>query len=89
MHFFAKSVSGTVSGDCYQFRLEGKNSDHESDFALPERYLLLQAQFEFSDGGECYVESDDKNYTGHFRLKLIEFSSDGCQSGKAAKCGPG
>ena len=74
MRFFANSVSGSASGDYYQFLLETEDSDHESDIALPGQYLLIQAQFEFSDGGECYVESDDVNYIGHFRLKLIEFT---------------
>jgi hypothetical protein len=37
--------------------------------------LLVQRQFEFFDGGTCYIESEDEEYTGHFKLKLVEFSS--------------
>jgi len=40
----------------------------------PLPYLMVQCQFEFSDGGKCYVESDDDKYIGHFKLKLVEFS---------------
>ncbi len=36
--------------------------------------MLLQRQFEMADDGECYVESDDENYIGNFRLKLIELT---------------
>lgn len=35
---------------------------------------MIQRQFEFSDGGRCYVESDNEDYIGHFKLKLLEFS---------------
>ncbi len=37
-------------------------------------YVLLQRQFEMADDGECYVESEDEVYIGHYRLALIEFS---------------
>ncbi len=76
MRFFAKSVSGTVCGDYYQFSLASESSDEESenDFEQTGSYLLLQTQFEFFSGGKCYVESDDEDYIGHFKLILIEFT---------------
>ena len=38
-------------------------------------YLLVQRQFEDDDGGVCYIETHDHDvYTGHFRLRLIEFT---------------
>jgi hypothetical protein len=75
MHFYAKTVSGTVSGDYYQLVLEAEDSDEdqENDPEQTGPYLLLQQQFEFPDGGKCYVESDDETYIGHFKLKLTEF----------------
>ena len=33
------------------------------------------SQFEDDDGGVCYIETHDHDtYTGHFRLRLIEFT---------------
>ena len=76
MHFYAKSVSGTVSGDYYQFSLEAENSDEEpkNDFEPNGPYLLIQTQFEFSSGGKCYVETENEDYIGHYKLKLVEFT---------------
>jgi hypothetical protein len=38
-------------------------------------YLLIQRQFEDDDGGVCYVETHDHDtYSGHFRLRLVEFT---------------
>ena len=39
------------------------------------RRLLVQRQLEDDDGGVCYIETlDHDTYTGHFRLRLIEFT---------------
>lgn len=73
MHFHAKYVSGSVSGDYYQLLLELEKSE-EDEPGQTGPYLLLQRQFEFFDGGKCNVESDDENYIGHFELKLMELS---------------
>lgn len=76
MQLFAKKVSAIASGDYYQVNLDSDNRDEDQidPFGQPEPYILLQRQFEFSDGGKCYIESDDEEYIGHFKLKLIEFS---------------
>ena len=34
-----------------------------------EGYLSVQRQFEMPDGGVCYVETDDLEFCGHFRLR--------------------
>lgn len=76
MPFVAKAVSGTVSGDYFQLSLEGENySFNEKNIEQSGSYLLLQQQFEFANNGKCYIESEDENYFGHFKLSLIEFSS--------------
>ena len=77
MHFHAKRVSAVSSGDYYQvlFDSDGRNEDEVAPFAQPAPYLMVQCQFEFFSGGKCYVESDDEEYIGHFKLKLVEFSS--------------
>ena len=36
--------------------------------------MLIQRQFESFYGGKCYIESHNKEYIGHFKLKLFEFS---------------
>ncbi len=76
MQLFAKKVSAIASGDYYQVVLDSDNRDDDQidPFGQPEPYILLQSQFEFSDGGKCYIESDDEEYRGHFKLKLLEFS---------------
>lgn len=76
MQFVAKSVSGTASGDYYQLSLEGEDySFNEKNLEQSGSYLLLQQQFEFANDGKCYIESDNENYIGHFKLSLIEFSA--------------
>ena len=65
-----------VSGDYYQAVFDSDDRDDEQvdPFDQPEPYVLVQRQFDFFDGGKCYVESHDEEYIGHFRLKLVEFS---------------
>ena len=72
MQFHANHVSTSVSGDYYQALFEA--NEDTSDPASP--YLLLQRQFEFPDGGRCYLETHDENYTGHFRLRRIACAPD-------------
>jgi hypothetical protein len=81
MHLYAKTVSAIASGDYYQVLFDADNRDEDEvddPFDRLEPYLMVQSQFEFSSGGKCYVESDDENYIGHFKLKLVEFSSTRC-----------
>ena len=76
MQLYAKKVSAIASGDYYQVNLDSEECDDEQlePFEQPAPYLLVQSQFEFFDGGKCYIESDDEEYIGHFKLKLVEFS---------------
>jgi hypothetical protein len=39
-----------------------------------EGYVLIQRNFEFPDGGKCYVETDDREFCGHFRIHTAELS---------------
>jgi hypothetical protein len=73
---YAKSVSAVRSGDYYQVVLDSEDRDKGQidRFEQPAPYLMIQNQFEFFDGGKCYVESDDDDYSGHFKLTLIEFT---------------
>ena len=72
MRFLAKYVSASENGDYYQVAFE--NSDAADVYGPDSPYLLIQRQFEDPDGGECYVETHEKEYVGHFRLRSIEFS---------------
>lgn len=71
MQLAAKKVSAVASGDYYQAVFDYDDRDCEQ----PEPYVLVQRQFELFDGGKCYIESHDEEYIGHFKLKLIEFST--------------
>jgi hypothetical protein len=76
--FHAKYVSVGESGDEY-FQVSFDNeapSDDDFDLSGPDHpYLIVQRQFEDDDGGVCYIETHDHDtYTGHFRLRLIEFT---------------
>lgn len=76
MHLDAKRVSAVASGDYYQilFDSEDRCDEQVTSFDQPAPYVLVQRQFELFDGGKCYIESDDGEYIGHFKLKLVEFS---------------
>ena len=76
MQLSAKTVSAVASGDYYQVVLDSEESDEDAldPFGQPAPYLMLQRQFEFFDGGKCYVESDVEEYIGHFQLQLVEFT---------------
>ena len=76
MQLYAKKVSAIASGDYYQVLLDSEDSDEKlrDPFEQPAPYLMVQSQFEFFDGGKCYIESDDEEYIGHFKLKLVGFS---------------
>jgi hypothetical protein len=74
----ANHVSVGESGDEYfqvSFDSEPRGGD-DFDLSGPDHpYLIVQRQFEDDDGGVCYIETHDHDtYTGHFRLKLIEFT---------------
>ena len=73
MRFHANHVSTSVSGDYYQVMFEEREDSTEPD----SPYLLIQRQFEMPDGGECYVETHDEEYIGHFRLRRIHFTPEG------------
>ena len=77
MKMYAKKVSAIASGDYYQVHFDSEEGDEDDldPFEQSAPYLMVQSQFEFSDGGKCYVETVEEKYIGHFKLKLIEFTS--------------
>ena len=78
MKLHAPHVSVGESGDEYfQVSFDSEDPDDDAfDPAGPDHpYLLIQRQFEDDDGGVCYIETHDHDtYTGHFRLRLLEFT---------------
>ena len=70
MRFHASHISTSIAGDYSQVMFEAERDTGASDGP----YLLLQPQFETPGGGECYIETHDKNYRGHFRLCRVEFT---------------
>ena len=75
IRFRAKYVSASENGDYYQVAFENRDAASDAADVYPDSpYLLIQRQFEDPDGGECYVETHEEGYIGHFRLRSIEFS---------------
>ena len=78
MKLHANHVSiGEAGDEYYEVSFDSEvPSDDDFDVSGPEHpYLVVQRQFEDDDGGVCYVETHDHDtYTGHFRLRLIEFT---------------
>jgi hypothetical protein len=73
MQFHAKSVSTSNSGNYYQVLFEEDDELNESDGS----YLLIQREFEKDDNGECYIETHDGAYSGHFRLLRFDIKQEG------------
>src|SRR5262245_16786438 len=68
-HFRCERVSASEAGDGFQVMFErAPDSD--------EGYVLVQRHFEFPDRDECYVESDDREFSGHFRIRRAYLSRD-------------
>lgn len=78
MRLHANHVSvGESGGEYFQISFDSEaRGDGNFDLLGPDHpYLIVQRQFEDDDGGVCYIESHDHDsYTGHFRLRLIEFT---------------
>ncbi|HEY2921577.1 MAG TPA: hypothetical protein VGK77_21535 [Candidatus Binatia bacterium] len=62
------SVSASEAGDYFQVLFEEDVDNSET------RYFLVQCQFEFPDEGEFYIESDDTDLCGHFKVKTATLS---------------
>ena len=77
MKLAANRVSAVVSGDYYQAHFDSDDRDgaQVDPYEEPEPYVMIQRQFESFDGGKCYIESHNEEYVGHFKLKLLEFST--------------
>ena len=56
-----RAISQTIAGDYYQVLF------HDGLDREDEAYFMIQAQFDFPDGGECYFESHREELTGHNR----------------------
>jgi hypothetical protein len=67
--FHCEHVSTSEAGDYVQVLFE-KTPDADDE------YLLIQRQFEFPDEGECYVETDDPDFCGHYHIQRAQLSRD-------------
>jgi hypothetical protein len=76
MRFHAQRVSVSAAGDYFQLSFGPEKSDEEESdpYEVKGPYLVVQRQFEMPDGGRCYLETHDKGYIGHFRLRLTQLS---------------
>ncbi|OGA12900.1 MAG: hypothetical protein A3H32_06795 [Betaproteobacteria bacterium RIFCSPLOWO2_02_FULL_63_19] len=76
MRFHAQHVSASEAGDYFRLWLGPQEADDEERDTgeVKGPYLIVQRQFEVPGGGECYIETHDEAYVGHFRLRLTELS---------------
>jgi hypothetical protein len=78
MRFHAKHVSvGNPAASYVAVSFDSEDpSDDDFDLSGDEDpYLIVQRQFEDDDGGVCYIETHDRDtYSGHFRLRLMQFT---------------
>ncbi len=65
--FRCEHVSATKAGDGFQVPF-AKAPDSD------EGYVLVQRHFEFPDRGECYLETDDRGFCGHFPVRSAHLS---------------
>ena len=65
--FRCERVSAAEAGEGFQVLFE-RAPDSDAG------YVLVQRHFEFPDREECYVESDDRGFSGHFRIQRAYLS---------------
>ena len=75
-------VSISVAGDEYYQVLfeekkdEGREVIDVGNLDLDTPYFMIQRQFEMPDGGECYVETNNPEYCGHYRIVRAKLGSN-------------
>jgi hypothetical protein len=70
--FRCEHVSVSEVGDGLQILFEKIPGSEEG-------YVLVQRHFEFPDGGKCYLETDDREFCGHFRFRGAQLSRNRVQ----------
>ena len=70
MQFHANYVSTLIEGDYYSAMFADEDSDD------PDIYLIIQRQFEDLEDDTCYIETHDREYTGHFFVRRLEFTPE-------------
>jgi hypothetical protein len=70
--FRSEHVSVSEVGDGFQILFEKTPGSEEG-------YVLVQRHFEFPDGGKCYLETDDREFCGHFRFRGAQLSRNRVQ----------
>jgi hypothetical protein len=62
LEFRCEHVSATEAGDGFQVLFETTRDSLDG-------YVLIQRDFEFPDGGKCYLETEARESCGHFRIR--------------------
>ena len=65
MRIRLERAEAAEAGDYYQVLFEDLRDEEDAE----KTYVLIQRQFEFPDGGVCYVESHDHDYIGDAKVK--------------------
>ena len=67
VEFRCEHVSATEAGDGFQVVFETTRDGLKG-------YVLIQRHFEFPDGGKCYLETEVREFCGHFRIRSANLS---------------
>lgn len=67
-----KHASASEAGDYYQVSFD----DDGDTEGINGRYLLIQRQFEFADDDSYYLESDDRRFCGHVKVRAVALNSE-------------
>ncbi len=67
VEFRCEHVSVTEAGDGFQVLFETTRDSLEG-------YMLIQRHFEFPDGGKCYLETNAREFCGHFPIHSANLS---------------
>jgi hypothetical protein len=67
VEFCCEHVSATEAGDGFQVLFETTRDSLEG-------YVLIQRHFEFPDGGKCYLETEAREFCGHFLIHSANLS---------------
>ena len=81
MRFHANHVSSSVSGDYYQAMFEAEEDTNDPN----SPYLLIQRQFETSDGGRCYSRRTTRSISVIFFCAVSSSRRRGCQSRRSSQ----
>ena len=80
LEFTSRYIEASEEGDYVQVFF-GRNRESVDE------YLLIQRQFEFPDDGECYVETANLNFCGHYFIRSAQLARNSFRVSYGKKSG--